>query len=1022
MGTLLNKAEIYAEKAENLRVFSGIKLLHIRKRVEEILKIVGTGEIFYQYTKHDITHVDEMLRILDWLIPKNTITKIRSAEWLMLVLSVYFHDLGMVVTKDEYDNRHTSDFSTYKEKALKGEMGIEYKEKVASLGDEADKFLYQEFIRENHATRIKNIIMGSPSSILGNTFSLTYEVGKLLENLDSAFRRDLAKICESHHMDTIDDFDVFKTSYRYGNSEEETVNLNYIALILRTADLLHITCDRTPTIQYHLINPSDPKSILEWQKQMGVKAVSPKSKKNPDGIIDVDLQPDTIEITAYFDKAEKAEAYFGLISYLSYVRSELKKNYDIAKKAAKTLGTANYDYPWLYVDDENVEVKDFEKKQLQFSLDQNSILQLLVGHTLYNDASVVLRELIQNSLDAVALQYFIYEKRKESFSTSGMVTVKWLSGKRELSFIDNGTGMTVYEIENFLFKVGASKYRTKEFEKKYPDFSAISRFGIGILTCFLIANDIDIMTNSEDDESANMISIRKVDGKYLLKKTEKNALDNSIQKHGTMITLYVRPDIDLKDLETELKKWILFPSCEVNLMIDGSNAIKIGYGSPADALEDIIKKEGHKTLNVNKKKINGLDIAFLTYYSEYFGAYEFHGPYGRSVEFNSVMGTCINGIRIDNNTPGFDGNNIIAIANVTGSSVPRTNVARSEIEIFEREALLKKIYSVYAEHVQEQITHMQNEGYSLEWSVDETRYLINPLLNNSNGFHNEKKFFPLSDELLYGALKDIRCIIIENGNEKKAISPNDVSMLPEVNIISGYIIRYAELLLRELPTQATIKSIINGLVEDVLKIDGTTSILCNYSSSNILHRKALTEKEVSNIVVYPKDRRIDLKFTEKKGRWLVSTYKVKGCRYESELNNTVNIPIQQQHISIEGINNEFAIRVINQMFLMPSHSITEYVIRQINKYDGNDAFIDVLSIVFSILFDGNIMYLSSQKMSFEKTIDHVQKNILGEFNNDAKAMFEKMIDINELVALIVQDKYSIFDLDMWYRNSRFYYE
>ena len=155
--------------------------------------------------------------------------------------------------------------------------------------------------------------------------------------------------------------------------------------------------------------------------------------------------------------------------------------------------------------------------------------------------------------------------------------------------------MTIYEIENFLFKVGASKYRTKEFEKNYPGFSAISRFGIGILTCFLIANDIDIITNSEDEESAIMISIRKVDGKYLLKKFEKDVLDDFIQRHGTKITLHVRPDNELKDIEMELRKWILFPSCEVILMIDDSDAIKIGYGSPAEALESIIKKRGvHK--------------------------------------------------------------------------------------------------------------------------------------------------------------------------------------------------------------------------------------------------------------------------------------------------------------------------------------------------------------------------------------------------------------------------------------------
>lgn len=67
---------------------------------------------------------------------------------------------------------------------------------------------------------------------------------------------------------------------------------------------------------------------------------------------------------------------------------------------------------------------------------------------------------------------------------------------RVLCFSDNGTGMTVFETENYLLRVGTSKYSSQSFQKEYPEFVSISRFGIGILTCFLVANDIEIITNS----------------------------------------------------------------------------------------------------------------------------------------------------------------------------------------------------------------------------------------------------------------------------------------------------------------------------------------------------------------------------------------------------------------------------------------------------------------------------------------------------------------------------------------------
>ena len=131
-----------------------------------------------------------------------------------------------------------------------------------------------------------------------------------------------------------------------------------------------------------------------------------------------------------------------------------------------------------------------------------------MGHTLYNDSSVVVRELVQNAIDAVKLQKR-YEHKKKKSSDPGIIQVDWNQEKRELSFWDNGTGMTMFDVENYLLKVGASKYRDERIKKQFPDFSSISHFGIGILTCFMIANDIDIITNSEEQEDVNSINLRK---------------------------------------------------------------------------------------------------------------------------------------------------------------------------------------------------------------------------------------------------------------------------------------------------------------------------------------------------------------------------------------------------------------------------------------------------------------------------------------------------------------------------------
>lgn len=113
MDKFTNYVEIQAEKAENLSFCRGIKLLYIRDKVETMLEMIGRGSIFEEYTIHNITHIDQMLKIVEWLIPEKTKKSMTYAEWLMLTLAIYFHDLGMVVTRDEFADRDKTTFKDY---------------------------------------------------------------------------------------------------------------------------------------------------------------------------------------------------------------------------------------------------------------------------------------------------------------------------------------------------------------------------------------------------------------------------------------------------------------------------------------------------------------------------------------------------------------------------------------------------------------------------------------------------------------------------------------------------------------------------------------------------------------------------------------------------------------------------------------------------------------------------------------------------------------------------------------------
>ncbi|MDE6520049.1 MAG: ATP-binding protein [Ruminococcus sp.] len=858
---MLKKLELFAEEkaeqAEKLRIFSGVKLLHIKNQVELLLSHIGDYGIFTEYTKHDISHINEMLKMVEWIIPQKTKNIMTPSEWMMLVLSIYFHDMGMLISKIEFDNRTQTEFVDYKKKVLDGQYGQDYINKIINLGDKADIFLYQEYVRKNHAKRIRQWISGEKDDNSMYSEQIIDEIQKLLSPIDSLFRQDLALICESHHLNNLDNYSIYDVNKFYASDDEAKVNLQYIAVILRTADLLHITMDRTPAIEYNAFCPTDPISVVEWQKQMAIRSIRPMDVFDENENIDKTAQSSVIAITAYFEEANQAEAFFALGDYLRYVKKELIRSNEVIQNSIKKKGTDDYLFPWSNIDESGIKTKNFSKKLLKFELDQSNILQMLVGHTLYNDSSVVIRELIQNGLDAIKLQNEI-ERRENQDLTNGKIIVKWDSVKRELSFEDNGTGMTVYEIENYLLKVGSSKYSSQNFQNEFPNFVSISRFGIGILTCFLVANDVEIITYSSENNEANRIFFRNVDGKYLLKSLKKNELPKHIIKHGTIIKLHLRDDASMSKLEYNIKKWIVFPYCNVYLKIDSSDFIKIGYKSPKEALEDYISHDSaisSDNIIVQEDTIEGVTMAYALRYKEYFQEYsliEYTNSRDYYVNNNDTptsdyptpIGICFEGIRVDDNTPGYSRDIFLAILNSNDSKIVKTNVARSSIEDNTgKNELMRIIYSIYKMNIERQINDFLKKGKSQSWISSEVRFLISQIagtLNDANsGQYLEKR------EIMEDIFGDVNAILFENDNLRNLVSAKLLQSKDVINITESNVINAAEYLLRETKSNISLGNLFNALT-GVHEVE-SCNLLCDYNQYSILHKIALKGKVVTRI-------------------------------------------------------------------------------------------------------------------------------------------------------------------------------
>ena len=868
MAEQITAAETKAEMATKLAAFP-INLHNVRAQVRTILNDWKLGGFFQEYTDHSFAHVEDMLETTTWLIPAETQADMTPADWLMLVLSIYFHDIGLLVTREEFEKRYSdSDFKTFLENpVLPTEKHEQFLAKLASLNsDEAERLKFQEYVRYSHGKRVRTWLEGQ-SAVADGFSAMRKVVGDLVRPLEQTIRRDLALLCESHTLNNIENVSIFKTSQPYG-TELETVNLQYCAAILRTVDLIQITRKRTPGVLYQLVNPSDPQSQLEWQKQSAVRTVRPALGRDRDGAVSTKAPSDTIEVHATFDNPN---GFFGLTSYLLYAQSELAQSYNAIQKSQKNV-VKNYSFPWKQINTDNIDTEGFLTDSFEFELDQHKILDLLTGHTLYNDTTVVLRELTQNALDAVRLQSVIDKSKSEEF---GHVSISWNSKERSLTISDNGTGMTQEVIESHLLKVGSSRYQDEKFKEKHPNFHSISRFGIGVLSAFMVSDDVEITTCSEDDDKARRIALRSVHGKYLIKLLDKVS-DRAMlpmYPHGTSVRIVLRPTAKIGDILRVARSWLMFPRCRVTVSIDGGDAIDIGYSSPREAIEAYLStaesRATRSRLEYDVKEFteDGVTLGFAIAKDTLFNDWSFaDSPRPRSQysdeEDEDVLpiGTCVEGVTVELDTPGFRGRTFLAIANAVGPEAPKTNVARSALEdTAEQRQMLQTIYKLYSRHVTEEIVRMAStQGHSLSRAVSFAPWVAAPLLNGNT----------IKPALLAEEMAKVPLVLVETDRDRNNISFNDLTETSEFWTVESPLYRSVEYFVKEAPAEVTANKILSTLGNQAT-ISGKNLILCNLTSSFVDQR--VKEKfEIVEVVASHERREIELKWRRKQeqGNWI----------------------------------------------------------------------------------------------------------------------------------------------------------
>jgi molecular chaperone HtpG len=156
-----------------------------------------------------------------------------------------------------------------------------------------------------------------------------------------------------------------------------------------------------------------------------------------------------------------------------------------------------------------------------FQVDLHGIVDLLSNH-LYSSPRVYLRELLQNAVDAITAR-----QAREPGAPARIDVQVAAAG---LSISDTGIGLHPQEVRDLLATIGRS---SKRDEIGFARDEFLGQFGIGLLSAFMVAEQIEVLTRPAD--GGTTLWTGTADGRY----TVVPAADRD--EIGTTVTLAARP-------------------------------------------------------------------------------------------------------------------------------------------------------------------------------------------------------------------------------------------------------------------------------------------------------------------------------------------------------------------------------------------------------------------------------------------------------------------------------------------------
>lgn len=467
------------------------RLKHLCAEAEARMKWVPA--FLPQYTLHDDVHLLRVTELMAMITPDEVRNGLNPVEIYLMILAAFFHDQGMVLDDETQNLENLPGLKTFRdnwyidhpnhrelrELQRSSHFNEAERDRFRKLESELDAAMLTEYVRRGHGPRSAAYVRQRHSN------DARWNVAGV--NIS----HHVAALCVSHTESSSELTDA--NGFRVDESiSTYQVNMRYLAVLLRLADILDFDRDRTPDSLYRTIHFSSPVSLEEWEKHRSVQGWT--------------ITQDIIRFTI---RCEHPIYQRSALRFMDWIDEELSKAHDIVRSFPPELSTRyRLDLPAL-VDRSRIEPLDqsYKYHDLEFSLSRDEIVKLLMTDQLYGSPSLTVRELLQNSLDALRYRRALIRRDSGADWPTGKVTLEHFvdsGGYEVLHCTDNGVGMDETIIQSFLTRVGRSYYRSPEFQREREtfvdagvDFDPCAQFGIGFMSIFMVGERVLIRTRRD---------------------------------------------------------------------------------------------------------------------------------------------------------------------------------------------------------------------------------------------------------------------------------------------------------------------------------------------------------------------------------------------------------------------------------------------------------------------------------------------------------------------------------------------